>query len=268
MQHLVDTLVAHGYLVVFLWVLAAQAGMPLPAIPLLLAAGALAGTSQLSLAGVLGLSVAASLLADSLWFELGRRRGHRVLALLCRLSIEPDSCVQSTGNRMAKNQAMTMVLGKFVPGLSTMAPPLAGMFGMTWPRFLTLDIAGALLWTLAFLLPGYLFSDQLELLADHAAMTGAWLLGIVLAAVITVLLIKLVRRHLFLRVLRQSRLQPEQLHAMLGTDQPPFLVDLRHALDFAADPRVIPGAVRFLADEIERHHERIPRDRDVVLYCT
>jgi membrane protein DedA with SNARE-associated domain len=268
MQQLVETLVANGYLIVFLWVLAAQAGIPLPAIPILLAAGALAGTEHLSLGLITLLAVLASLLADSLWFLLGRRRGHRVLGVLCRLSIEPESCVRSTETMFARNQALTMVLGKFVPGLSTMAPPLAGMFRMTWPRFLALDTLGATLWTLAFVLPGYALSDQLERLAENAALTGTWLLGIILLAVLAIVIVKVVRRRTFLRNLRVARSLPEQLQSLLGTETPPFLIDLRHGLDIEADPRLIPGAIRMLAEQIEQQHSLIPRDRDIVVYCT
>ncbi|HEX6812130.1 MAG TPA: VTT domain-containing protein [Planctomycetota bacterium] len=268
MQSLVDTLVRNGYLVVFLWVLGSQAGIPVPAIPVLLAAGALAGTGQLDLLTAAGLSLAACLLGDSLWFLLGRRRGNRVLALLCRLALEPDACVRDTQASFARNQVLTLVGAKFVPGLSTMAPPLAGMFGMTWTRFLLLDTFGAAVWTLCFLLPGYALSDRLEQLAEHAALGGAWLLGILAGCIVLLVLVKVVRRRAFLRGLRVARIEPQDLHRKLADGEPLFLVDLRHALDFDADPRVIPGALRVPAEQIELHHVAIPRDRDVVLYCT
>jgi membrane protein DedA with SNARE-associated domain len=268
MQALVDTLIAHGYLVLFAWVFAAQAGIPLPAIPILLAGGALAGTGQLNLPASIGLVVVASLLADSLWFVLGRRRGNRVLGLLCKLSLEPESCVRNTRERFARSRLFTVVLGKFVPGLSTMAPPLAGMFGMTWPRFLLLDGLGALLWTIAFALPGYLLADRLEKLAAHAASFGTWLFAAVAITAGLLIVLKIVRRHAFLRGLRIARVDAEELQAMLRSPQPPFVVDLRHRLDVIADPQAIPGAVHMLAEELEQRHEQVPRDRDVVLYCT
>src|SRR5262245_46814052 len=202
MQSLVDTLVRNGYLVVFLWVLAAQAGIPLPAIPVLLAAGALAGTGHIDLFTAVALSVLASLLGDSLWFVLGRYRGNRVLSLLCRLSLEPDTCVRRTSDSFARNQVVTLVIAKFVPGLSTMAPPLAGMFGMTWLRFWWLDTFGALLWTLTFLLPGYAFADRLETLAEHAAIGGGVLLALLLAIIVVFVLVKILLRRAFFRRLR------------------------------------------------------------------
>ena len=268
MQSLVDTLVRNGYLVVFLWVFAAQAGIPLPAIPVLLAAGALAGTEHLDLSTVAALSLFASLLGDALWFVLGRYRGNRVLALLCRLSLEPDACVRRTQDSFARNQVLTVVIAKFVPGLSTMAPPLAGMSGMSWTRFLWLDAFGALVWTLAFVLPGYAFADRLELLVEHAAIGGTWLLALLLAVIVVFLLVKIWLRQTFLRRLRIARIEPAELHRRLSAAEPLFLVDLRHAFDFESEPRVIPGALRVPAEQLDELHASIPRDRDVVLYCT
>jgi len=268
MQPLIDTLIANGYLVVFLWVLAAQAGIPLPAVPILLAAGALAGTEHMHLGLTAMLSLLACLLGDALWFQLGRSRGQRVLGLLCRMSLEPEACVRNTQSMFARNQALTLVLAKFVPGLSTMAPPLAGMSGLSWPRFLWFDGLGSLLWTLTFLLPGYALSDRLEQLAENAAVTGGWLLGVLATAVLAFVLWKLVRRWLFLRGLRIARIDPVELQQRLAAAEPLFLVDLRHAHDFASDPRVIPGALHFATEDVDQHHGTIPRDRDVVLYCT
>ncbi len=268
MQAILEFLVAHGYAVVFFWVLAHQSGVPLPAIPVLLAAGALAGTGQLDLTTVVVLSLLASLLADAAWFLIGRRSGRRVLSLLCRVSLEPESCVRSTEATFARRGALTLVLAKFVPGLSTIAPPLAGVIRMPWLRFLLLDALGALVWTLAFALPGYAFADRLEQVAARAALTGAWLLGIFALVVALFVLAKWARRRAFLAKLRIARVLPDELRAMLVGAEPPFVVDLRHAHDFDADPHVVPGALHFTAEEIEANHERIPRDRDVVLYCT
>ncbi|HZN40997.1 MAG TPA: VTT domain-containing protein [Planctomycetota bacterium] len=268
MQSVVDTLVRNGYLVLFLWVLAAQAGIPLPAIPLLLAAGALAGTGHLDLFTAVALSLLASLLGDSLWFVLGRYRGNRVLSLLCRLSLEPDACVRRTQDSFARNRVLTLVIAKFVPGLSTMAPPLAGMFGMSWLRFLWLDAFGALVWTLTFVLPGYAFADRLETIVEHAAIGGSWLLILLLAIIVVFVLVKVLLRRAFLRQLRVARIEPAELHRRLGAAEPLFLVDLRHTIDFESEPRVIPGALRVPAEQLEQLHAAIPRDRDVVLYCT
>jgi membrane protein DedA with SNARE-associated domain len=268
MQALLTFLIAHGHTVVFLWVLAAQAGVPVPVVPLLLAAGALAGAGDLGLAKLLVLSMLASLLSDYAWFLLGRRHGVRVLGLLCRISLEPDSCVRRTQRTFSARGPLTLVLGKFIPGLATVAPPLAGMVHMPTARFLLLDGAGALLWSLAWLLPGYLFHDQLEQLAANAALTGAWLLGLFGAVVAGWIGARYLQRRSFLRGLRIARIDPAELHRMQLEGLPVFVVDLRHVTDFAADPHVVPGALRLDADTIDDRHGEIPRDRDVVLYCT
>jgi membrane protein DedA with SNARE-associated domain len=268
MQAMVEFLVRHGYLVVFLWVLVDQAGVPIPGIPMLIAAGALAGAGRLDLGLVVVLALIASLLADSAWFWLGRTKGTHVLGFLCRVSLEPESCVRRTTDSFARRGALTLVVSKFVPGLATAAPPLAGIIGMTWPRFLWLDTAGTVLWVAAFAVPGYLFSERLDEMAEGAALTGAWLFGAFVAVVVLFVLIKFVRRQLFLHRLRVARIAPEELLQLMDGDEPPFVVDLRHRSDFENDPRTVPGAFHFTVEEIEQHHELIPRDRDVVLYCT
>lgn len=265
---MLDFLVRHGYSVLFLWVLAEQAGLPLPAPPLLLAAGALAGSGQLSATGALAVVTAAAVLGDLFWYELGRRRGSRVLNLLCRLSLEPDSCVRRTEELFARHGARSLVLAKFVPGLSTAAPPLAGMFGMRLSRFLLFDLVGTWLWAGSFLLLGYAFSRQIESIAAGAAQLGHSLAVLLLAALGLYLLAKVLNRRRFLARLRMARIAPEELKQKLDAGEPVIIVDMRSSIDFEADPRTIPGALRLGARELEDHHERIPRDREIVLFCT
>src|SRR3990172_6449002 len=157
----------HGYSVLFVWVFAEQLGLPVPAIPILLAAGALAGAGKMSFAVVLGLAVAAALAGDGIWYESGRRRGGQVLNFLCRISLEPDSCVRRTEDIYAKHGVRALVVAKFIPGFSTAAPPLAGAFRMKLTKFLGYDGLGALLWAGTFAGLGYIFSDQLESVAAN-----------------------------------------------------------------------------------------------------
>src|SRR5262249_38058568 len=157
--------------------------------------------------------------------------------LLCRVSLEPDSCVKRTESTFTRRGPITLVLAKFVPGLSTVAPPLAGLVGMRWPAFLALDALGALLWTAAFVAPGWVLRDQLEVLAARAALTGTWLLGIVGGLIALFVAVKVVRRQLFLRQLRVARITVDQLSELLAGAAPPFVVDLRKTHDFEADPR-------------------------------
>src|SRR5260221_1673582 len=154
----------HGYLVLIVWVFAEQIGLPIPSVPILLAAGALAGAGRMNLAASLGYCVVAALVADVLWFQLGRVRGVQGLRLLCKLSLEPDSCVRRTEGVFSKRGAAALLYAKFLPGLNTVAPPLAGVVRMRLWRFLLFDTLGAVLWAGTCLGLGYAFSGEIELL--------------------------------------------------------------------------------------------------------
>ncbi len=261
-------LVRHGYLLLFGIVFAEQVGVPLPAVPFLLAAGALAGRGQLNLALVVVVILAASLVGDLLWFELGRRRGAKMLSLLCRVSLEPDSCVRRTENVFARHGARSLLFGKFIPGLSVVAPPLAAIFGMRVPRFLLFDALGALIWTAVFVGVGYVFSGQLELIADQAERLGGWLIVVVGASAALYVLYKFVQRRRFLRDIRLARISAEELKQKLDAGEDVVIVDLRHSIDFEADPSTIPGALHVPSEEFAARNGEIPRDREIVLYCT
>ncbi len=268
MNNVLEFLVRHGYTVLFAWVFAEQVGLPLPSVPLLLAAGALAGTGRLSPALVLGLPIFAALASDVLWYQLGRRRGAKVLQLLCRISLEPDSCVRRTEEVFARRGARSLLLAKFIPGLSIVAPPLAGIFRVRLSRFLLFDLLGAALWVSVFTGLGYAFSDQLERVADRALTLGIWLVVLLLAGLAGYIGWKFILRRRFLRRLRIARITPEELKRKLDAGEDVVIVDLRHSLDFEAEPEIIPGALRMNAAKLEEDSEQIPRDRDVVLYCT
>ena len=268
MSETLDFILRHGYSVLFAWMAAEQLGLPIPAIPLLLAAGALAGSQRLSLALILLVSVVASLLADTLWYELGRRRGVQVLNFLCRISLEPDSCVRKTEQMFGRYGVRSLVVAKFIPGLSTAAPPLAGIFGMRLPRFLLFAGVGALLYAGTFAGIGYLFSAQLERMAGMALRLGEWAILLIGAALAAYVLTKFWQRRRFLRVLRVARITPEELKERLDRGEEIVIVDLRHALDVDSEPHHIPGAIHLSPDDLDARHMEIPRDRDIVLYCT
>jgi len=261
-------LIRHGYTVIFAWVFAEQIGLPLPAIPVLLAAGALAGNGKLSLALVVLLAVVASVMSDTIWYQIGRRRGGKVLNFLCRISLEPDSCVRRTEATFSKHGAKSLLVAKFVPGLNTAAPPLAGVFHMRLSRFLLFDSAGSFIWAGVFIGLGYLFADQIESLAARASELGGWLLVLTVAGLACYIGWKYFQRQRFLHQLRISRITPEALRAKIDAGEDLVIVDLRHSVEFEAEPVVIPGAHHLDAEEIEAHHDAIPRDRDVVLYCS
>ena len=268
MHRTLEFLLHHGYALLLGWVFAEQIGLPLPSMPLLLAAGALAGTGRLSFFASLLYAVLAAVAADSIWYQLGRRKGIRVLQLLCKISLEPDSCVRRTEGLFSKQGARSLLLAKFIPGLSTVAPPLAGIFHMRARRFLFYDALGSLLWASTFLGLGYIFSGEIERLAEHLAALGGWLLVLVLGALAAYISYKSVARQHFLRELRIARITVEELKAKLDSGEELVIVDLRHSLDFEADPETIPGAFRMDAKELEKKNDRLPRDREVILYCT
>src|SRR3954468_5980624 len=166
MNETLEFLVRHGAAVLFAAVFIEQIGVPLPAMPWLVAAGALAGAGKMS--GVVAISAATfgSVLADLIWFYLGRRYGNRVLKLLCRISIEPDSCVRRTQNVFTRYGMKGLVVAKFFPGLSTLAPPLAASAGVSFPRFFLFDAAGSLIYAGTFIVLGIVFSRQLEQVID------------------------------------------------------------------------------------------------------
>jgi membrane protein DedA with SNARE-associated domain len=140
--------VHYAYAILFLWVLVEQLGVPIPSLPVMLTAGTLAATHRVSFSGSAGSVLAACLLADSVWYALGRRYGNAVLRLLCRFSFEAQTCVAKTENYFHRRGAVTLLFAKFVPGLGTVAAPIAGQTGMPYPRFLLFDLGGALGWWL------------------------------------------------------------------------------------------------------------------------
>ena len=268
MHRTLEFLLHHGYVLLLGWVFAEQMGLPIPSMPLLLAAGALAGTGHLSFFASLFYVVFAALVADSIWYELGRRKGIRILQFLCKISLEPDSCVRRTEGVFSKQGARSLLLAKFLPGLGTVAPPLAGIFHMRPRRFLLFDAVGSLLWSGIFLGFGFVFSGEIERVAEYLASLGGWLLVLLLAAFAAYLAKKFVARQRFLRELRISRITVDELKQKIDAREELIIVDLRHSVDFEADPETIPGAFRMDSKELEDKNDRLPRDREVILYCT
>jgi membrane protein DedA with SNARE-associated domain/rhodanese-related sulfurtransferase len=265
--------VHYAYLIIFLWVLVEQVGIPIPSVPVLLTAGTLSATHRVSFVGITIAMLVACLISDTLWFSLGRRYGNSVLKLLCRLSFEASTCVSKTEGYFTRRGAVTLLFAKFVPGLSTVAAPIAGQTGMSYPRFLMWDLAGSLIWGETFILAGRFFGDLAKRSAPFFAWLGHFAFFIFAAMVLGFLAHRIWKQRKFLQQVREMRLEPSELKQMLDTAEagglrPPFIVDLRHPLDYLPDPRVLPGALRIGPNELKQHSEIIPRDRDVILYCT
>ena len=263
----------HAYAILFGWVLVEQAGVPVPSVPVLLAAGTMSAAHKVYLGLALPLVLIACLMSDSVWYLLGRRYGTRIVNLLCKMSLEAASCVTRTQGSITRRGAITLLFAKFVPGLSTMAAPIAGQSGLRYRTFVLYDLAGTLAWASAWLLGGRFFGDLAERSDRLFAVLAHFAAGLVLVGVAGVLVVRYIRRLQFLRELRGLRLEPGQLLAMIRDAEreglePPFIVDLRHPLDVLADPLVLPYALRIGPEELKQRAAMIPRDRDIVLYCT
>jgi len=246
---------------------AEQLGIPLPAAPALLATGALAATGRVSMWLVIPAIVVGTLPVDLVWHELGRRRGAQVLSGLCRLTLEPDVCVRRSGNLFLRFGVWTMLIAKFLPGLTTVLPPMAGAFGIPRLRFALFDIAGTVLWAGLWSGIGYLFSGAIEPIIVRVSVLGHDAIAVVVAALVGYVALKYLRRWLFLRRLRIARISPDILKRMLDAGEDVTIIDLRTALDVAAVPYAIPGSRWIPAEQLDAHLSDIPRERDLVLYC-
>lgn len=260
-------LASHGPAIIALAVLIDQLGIPIPSAPTLLLAGSLIASNELSAGSTLAAATLAALPADLIWFELGRRRGSAVLGLLCRISLEPDSCVRTTRESFEKRGPGTLLFAKFVPGLQTVAPPLAGAGGMSVARFVAFDAVGSLIFNGAFLLVGYLLRDQIDRFLALLALFGTRLLTVILVSIVFWIGWKFFQRQRFLRLLRIARIDVDTLGEMLASETPPAVYDLRDRLTLEADPVRVPGARVIRIDELDARHGEIPRDRDIILYC-
>lgn len=258
----------YGYLILFLWVLLEQLGLPIPSTPLLVTAGTLTATHRLNLGIILLAIVSACLISDSIWYVFGRRFGSAVVRMMCRLSFESATCVRRTENYFERHGSRALLVAKFIPGLGTVAAPIAGQTGMAYRQFLTFDAAGALLWGAALTLGGRFFGDVLKRNPHALSWVGHFAGGLFVLALLGFVAQRIYRQQAFLKQVRTSRLEPQDLKQMIDSGKNVFIVDLRHPLDYSTDPRILPGARRYTPDVLVERHTEIPRDQDVVLYCT
>ena len=258
----------HGLAVVFALVFADQLGLPIPTVPILLALGAFAGNERIDPVVGLLVATAASLCADSVWFALGRWKGSRVLGWLCRIALEPDTCVSKTRELFARHGVKSLLVAKFVPGFDTVAPPLAGLLGVRVLPFLLWSGAGAVLWLGAFGGLGYLLSDRLEAVVAAADRFGTTLVVILVGLAAAWLAWKFVARQRVLRSIRMARITPDELHELIVNGQQPVIVDVRSRSALDALPILIQGAFPMTFEESDARHMDIPREREVVVYCS
>src|SRR5437773_4076020 len=268
MNETLQFLVRHGAALLFAAVFVEQLGIPLPAAPWLLAAGALAAAGKINWLAALCAATFGSIVADLIWFYLGRYGGNRVLNLLCRISLEPDSCVRRTQDLFGRYGMRGVIVAKFVPGLSTLAPPLAGMSGIRAPRFFFFDGLGSFVYVGSFILVGVLFSHQLEQVIAALSSLGSGALAVVVGLVALYIGYKYFQRRRLLNELKMARITVDELHRMLEAGENPIILDLRSHAALEQDPSLIRGAVHMTVDDVQIRHEEIPRDRDIILYCS
>ena len=267
-HELVQLIAEYGLLFVFANVLAEQIGLPLPSVPALIFAGALAVDGKISALNVFGAAFVACIIADGIWYVAGRYYGRSTLKTLCRISLSPDSCVRQTEVRFERWGGLTLILANFVPGLSTIAPPLAGAMRLGWTRFLLLNSIGITIWAGTSIGVGMVFHaeiDRLILLMDQFETTA---IEVIVALLALYIAIKWWKRRQFYKRLRVARITVGELHRLINQGQRPVIVDVRSAIGRGQDPRFIPSALVMDTGEVDKHLEQFPKDRDIVFYCT
>jgi len=267
-QQILLALAHYGVAVVVVNVLLDQIGLPVPAVPTLIVAGALAADGRLPMGHLFLSSVAACLAPDCGWYLIGKTYGMRVLKTLCRVSLEPDSCVSQTQMRFERWGINSIVIAKFVPGLAIIAPPLAGAMKIGWPRFVFLALCSAVLWVGCALLAGVLFKSQIGRLIEHLDRIGSIVAvgaALLLAAYVA---FKWWERRRFYQMLRMARISVNELYELIQAGAAPAIIDVRSPTARALEPRWIPGALDVPLHDIGRALEKLPRDREIILYCT
>ncbi len=268
MAHEIIALISqYGLLLVFLSVLAEQLGLPVPSLAVLVVGGALAATGELWLPGIVLMAVVACLIGDLVWYWAGRHFGARVLRTLCRISLSPDSCVHQSELRFARWGGQILLVAKFTPGLSLVAPPLVGALGLRVRIFLLFDGLGSLLWAAVMIGLGYVFAAQIDLLLDDLAAAGTAALELLAGLLALFILYKGWRRWRLRIALRMVRITVEQLRHELTSDRAPLVVDVRSSVSRRLDPQIVSGALLADAEHIEQALSGIPLDRELVIYC-
>ena len=267
MNELIQFVIHHGYSLVFISVLADQIGVPIPSSPMLLAAGALAGRGWIHFLPTFLFGTTAALASNMIWYWIGRKKGRSVLSFLCRISLNPDTCVSRTAAFFSRYGAHFLLVAKFIPGLSTIAPPLAGIVRMPLVVFLMYNGLGTGIWVGTLIGIGYAFGYEIEALFGSAMKKGS-LFGVLLLGGLTVFIgWKYVQREKFLRQMAMARISPSDLKGKMDRGDELAIFDVRDELAFQADPQMIPGAVYFSPEKWKKEDYFLLRDKEVILYC-
>jgi membrane protein DedA with SNARE-associated domain len=268
MQEMMNLLSQYGLAIVFANVLLTQVGVPVPAVPMLIVAGAFVAQGQLALMPLVAATVVASLLGDTPWYVAGRRYGYRILRTLCRVAIEPDSCVKQTENIFERWGAPSLMVAKYIPGFATVAPPLAGTMKLAAPWFVFYSAVAALLWAGLPIAIGVVLHAEVEQALTWLEGMGTGALFVIAGVIALYVAVKLVERFLLIRFLRMVRIGVEELRGMLADESRPVILDVRSAAARRLDPRHIPGAIPVDMTAPQAHLGAVLPDRDVVVYCS
>ncbi len=277
-QHIYPTLLMdlyglmarHGYSLTFGLLLAEACGLPFPAAIALIAAGAAVGVHALWGPYVLCAALAALLLGDTVQFFLGRYTGWALLGFLCRISINPETCILRSAESFYKRGKVTLVIAKFIPGVNTMAAPLAGSMKMRYGQFLQLELAGAALYSATYLLLGYLSHDFLAALLRGFHAAGRAMELVVLAALVGYVIYRVVQyqKHKMYRVV--PRVQVQELAARLASEDANhvLIVDVRSHGYYDSGAARIKNSIRIEPNNLDEEIKNLPKDKDIYLYCT
>jgi membrane protein DedA with SNARE-associated domain/rhodanese-related sulfurtransferase len=264
---MVELITQYGLLLIFANVLLERAGLPLPAMPTLLVAGSLVVGGKLSVASVFAVALLACIIGDTIWYAAGWYYGRRIISLLCRISLSPDSCVRQTEGRFERWGKLTLVVAKFVPGLSTVARPLAGTMHLGLRSFTLLNGIGSALWAGAAIAAGMLFHVQIIDVVDRIRDIGVPAMQAVVLLLAAYILFKWWERYRYYNMLSVARITVDELRGLMKGSEAPLVVDLRSSIAREQDPRCIPGALPMSLEEVPRRLDQFPTDREIVFYC-
>ena len=267
-QQLLLHISQYGLLIVGLNVLLNQIGLPVPVVPTLILAGTFAAKGDLPFLEVFSVAIMACLVADCAWYWVGQKYGIRVLKTLCRISLEPDSCVSETQSQFDRWGVNSLVIAKFVPGWATIAPPLAGALRIGWLRFVVLSVLAAMLWVGAGLLGGMIFQSQIERLLIQLDRYGSIAVIGALVLLACYIAYKWWERRRFYKMLRMARISVADLNTLIQNGAHPLIIDVRSATARELEPHWIPGALAISLSDVDAHLKDLPKDRDIILYCT
>lgn len=265
---IVELIAEYGLLLIFINVLVEQAGLPLPAVPTLVVAGALSSTGKLPLSEVILVAFIACLISDLAWYVAGRRFGASVMRTLCRISLSPDSCVKQSELRFQRWRGRILLIAKFVPGLSTIAPPLMGAMKLRPQVFMFFDGLGSLIWIGVVVGLGYAFSQQIDHVLFILASAGTVTVEFLVAALFAYVLVKWWQRKRLLLSLRLARITVDELHRLVEDGKAPVVVDVRSQASRLVDNRIIPGSLMASLSGIDQELHHVPIDQEVVIYCS